>query len=481
MQDAKTPERKPAGWFLGLHYIKAGDVGLHLTGEDDTPPPPMDFIFIGDILAAIANWKAQLKVCWAGVKPGGVLILWVPDVRVQDAGPHRFTTTMMLHAMQELGGCDTLEDDLIDGHVFQVHRRGLPGSANIYRPWRKKAKHCLAIRHGAFGDVIQVSSVLPTISIEHGYVIDFALFDTEKPMVEYDPHIDRFWCVERKRLSDPDLGEYWQAIGARFDRVLNFSWSAEGTLLPRDIHAPFYWSHEQRARMCSGSYLDAVHRLAGVSKPYRMKFYPTKEESAWVDEKAAKLGPFIFWQLHGSGIHKWWPYAAQAVARLLAHTPYKIVLAGGPQSTEQESKIIDAARDWIGDSSRIFSMVDNGGIRKSIELARSAAVVVGPETGLMNAVALDDVPKVVILSHSTPSNLTDDWINTVALPSRGCPESACHRLHNGWAHCHKHEPTGAALCAASLPVVEVLDAIARAVQMSANVKEERLAILSAAE
>ena len=91
--------------------------------------------------------------------------------------------------------------------------------------------------------------------------------------------------------------------------------------------------------------------------------------------------------------------------------------------------------------------------------AEEADMLVGPETGMLNAVSMLPMPKVVMLSHSSEFNLTRDWVNTVALKSRGCPESPCHRMHYTREFCPEDEETGASLCAAALKPQEVYDAI----------------------
>lgn len=94
----------------------------------------------------------------------------------------------------------------------------------------------------------------------------------------------------------------------------------------------------------------------------------------------------------------------------------------------------------------------------------------GSETGVMNAIAMEEMPKIVFLSHSTVENLTRDWVNTHSLSSertvcqgRGNNEApACHQLHFGWAKCteapapagteelHKRKGSGVAQCQADI-------------------------------
>ena len=88
-------------------------------------------------------------------------------------------------------------------------------------------------------------------------------------------------------------------------------------------------------------------------------------------------------------------------------------------------------------------------LRMSMALALTADAVVCTESVFANVVAMEAMPKVVMLSHSSHENLTRDWSNTAALESNvAC--SPCHRIHNAAAvMCGRDTVTGAAACMAS--------------------------------
>jgi hypothetical protein len=107
--------------------------------------------------------------------------------------------------------------------------------------------------------------------------------------------------------------------------------------------------------------------------------------------------------------------------------------------------ILEAVKKYHGDTKRVHALVNTHTMRQIITLAHHAAVVVGPETGVLNAVSLQPVPK-VLLSHSAPVNLSDDWIVTTVLKPNA-PRSLCHRLYYSHEWCPQNEETGAAACA----------------------------------
>jgi ADP-heptose:LPS heptosyltransferase len=149
----------------------------------------------------------------------------------------------------------------------------------------------------------------------------------------------------------------------------------------------------------------------------------------------------------------------KVVTQLLAHTSFRIVLAGGPDARDLEAVILHTVIEYHGTKERVDSVVGDKTMSQVMALAQKAALVIGPETGILNAVSMEDVPKVCLLSHSAPSNLTDDWKNAVALIPQ-VPCHPCHRLHHKEAGtCPIDKETGAAACAAAVPPADYIQAI----------------------
>lgn len=94
--------------------------------------------------------------------------------------------------------------------------------------------------------------------------------------------------------------------------------------------------------------------------------------------------------------------------------------------------------------------------------ARVADLVVGSETGVMNAVAFLNVPKIVTLSHSSHENLTRDWVNCSALTPVNTPCYPCHRMQYGFEFCHKGFRGGevvGSLCQVNISVDQMIRAV----------------------
>jgi len=459
---AGHPRHKEPGFCLALHHFAPAE-GIEVERAEPLPPElhGRPWLYCGDELLAAENWAALVRGWQERV---GTLALWVSDCRVTNKSGARIDGDRLLAAVCR-DGWELLEDAVVDGRALVVVRKtGAPFKDSA---WRKAEKHCLVIRGGAFGDALMASSVLPALKAE-GWTIDFACNETNAEVLRHDPHIGRFLVAHRGYVNDHNIGAYWHALGARYDRVVNLSYTVEHTLLKRPWDGAYFWPQETRRRMCAGSYLANNHAVADIKGPYRAKFYPSPAEAEAAATLATRLGPFVLWALRGSAVHKWYPYAPQVAVRLLAERPeLQLVLSGGPDSLELESRILDTVIEFLGAEAakRIHSMVGTGSIRRVLALAPHAALVLGPETGVLNAVGQEPVPKVCLLSHSAPSNLTDDWRNAVpVLPDAPC--WPCHRLHvNGHEHCPQDAATGAAACQASIGPERVMAAIQAALSL----------------
>lgn len=447
---------KPTGWWLGLRYMSRDQV---ITPKEPYPNFPASMmpaqtVFAdATVLRAGDGWKEVLQ-SWRDQCQ--TLICWIPDVRYHNLPGARVTRDDVLNAVKDFGW-RCVEDALIEGHAFIVIQRDR--GAWHYVPWGQgDAKRCLVFRTGAFGDAIMASSVLPGLK-EQGYKISFYSHDRGAEIMRWDPHVDEVVAIGDKQVADDEMNFYWDAISSRFDHVVNLTNAVEGRTLPQAWHNEYWWPDDQRKRAFTGSYLADHHLLAGVPGPYRVKFYPSPEDAEWAEQTASRLGPFVLVALRGSAYYKWYPHMHKVVTQLLAHTSFHIVLAGGSDARDLESVILDAAIEYHGTKDRVDSVVGDQSMSRVMALAQKAALVIGPETGILNAVSLDDVPKVCLLSHSAPSNLTDDWKNAVALvPQVGC--HPCHRLHNKDAGtCPIDKETGAAACAAAVPPAHYIQAI----------------------
>jgi len=471
--------------FIGVDVVKGVDVkqrcddlSMFATGE-------MDFVFSSHLLEHMEDPEACLAEWWRVVAPGRYLCLYLPhkdlypNMGEEGANPdhkHDFNPDDIIDMMMALAGRGKHGCEMIEGEprsagreysFFQVYRKGEKNNGGYFDfstlnlQWSNVAnsRRLLLIRYGAFGDQMMVSSALPLLK-EQGWHITYNTTPQGQDILREDPHIDDWWIQDKDQVPNEQLGDYWEALDRepRWDKVINLSESIEGTLLPRPGNRTYVMSTQaRRALMGKVNYFEHTHRLCEVpERPIRPRFYPTDQEreNARVRKSHAN-GPVVVWSIGGSSVHKVYPFLDNVVARLMLETNATVVLTGG----ELESI---AEQPWESEK-RVWKKCGKWTIREAMAFAQVADVVVGPETGLLNAVAHEKVPKVLFLSHSSKENLTRHWRNTETMRSFSALCHPCHRMHYSFEHCNRDERTGAAACAAGIPMYDTFDAIVRAI------------------
>lgn len=423
----------------------------------------LDFVYSSHLLEHIppgAPCLKTLKEWWRVLKTGGYLCLYVPDedeypkVGEKGANPdHKWNINYdgVLNLMEQVGAWDMVEfqkrnqDD--EYSLFFVFKK--VGKA-FHFSWRneKPKKSAAIVRYGAYGDLLQASSVFAGLKAQ-GYHVTLYTSPPGQDVITHDPNIDQIILQDKDQVPNHELTGFWAAIAKKYDKFINLSESVEGSLLAmpgRTLHA---WPPAVRARFMDFNYLEIQHGLAGVPHKPKVRFYATSEEKDWAQKERRKMGvgPVVVWSLAGSSVHKTWPYLDAVVARIMIDFPTAhVVFVGGP-----EAKILEAG--WEKED-RVHERCGEWKIRETMAFLDQADLVIGPETGVLNAVACMDVPKVCFLSHSSVTNLTRDWVNCTSLfsqkttcPGRGTNEAtACHQLHYGWTHCKRGDKTSVAQC-----------------------------------
>lgn len=430
----------------------------------------MDFCFsshaledfpYGAVPAVLAEW-------WRLIKVGGYLVLYLPDeheyplVGEPGANPaHQWNVNYekVVEAM------DFANYDLVD---FQT--RSQEDEYSLFFVFQKLAgeprKHLCSfradapkkragvVRYGAFGDLLQASSVFWGLK-QQGYHVTLYTSPPGLDVITSDPNIDEIYIQDKDQVPNHELQEFWEWQAKKYDRFVNLSESVEGTFLTLPGRTLHKWPPRLRHQLLDVNYLEMQHGIAQVPHISKVRFYPTLEEIAWSAKQRQDMGDFvILWALAGSSVHKTWAGLDQIIARvLLTYPSAHIVLCGGPmcamleEGWEKEPRVHRTSGKWS--------------IRETLAFAQVANLVIGPETGVLNAVSMEDMPKVVFLSHSTAKNLTRDWKNTFALsskvticPGRGANEApACHMMHYGWDQCKRTE-NGVAQCMEDITVDE---------------------------
>lgn len=441
----------------------------------------MDFVFSSHLLEHIEDYRAALREWWRVIKPGGHLCLYLPhkdlypnigQLGANEDHKHDFLPGDIEQAMLKIGSWDLMEDQVRDGDeeysFFQVYKK-LTGTRHHYacRQPRPK-KTCAVVRYGAFGDAIQAASVFPGLK-RQGFHITMFVATGAYQVLKEDPHVDRFIVQADNQVPNVWLGEFWDCMAKKYDRFINLSESIEGTLLAMPGRINHIWPHAVRHRYMNRNYLEWTHELAQV--PYAgtgVTFYATDLERAWAKQERSKMGPFVvLWSLAGSAVHKVWPYMDAIIARLMLDTQAHVVLVGG-----EEGAMLECG--WENEP-RVHRTSGKWSIRQSMVFCEVADLILGTETGLMNAAAFLSVPKIITLSHSSIENLTRDWVNTTSLEPMNTACFPCHQLHYSFQYCPRDlDPqcpecesktcavhTGTSKCSADISPAQMWDAVAQ--------------------
>jgi ADP-heptose:LPS heptosyltransferase/predicted SAM-dependent methyltransferase len=424
----------------------------------------MDFVFSSHLLEHIEDTEAALKEWMRVIKNDGYLILYLPhkdyypNVGQEGANPdhkHDFLPEDIIRHMKKNGAWDlVVNEERNEGNeysFFQVYKKGGQGRRYSYKNPRPE-KTAAVIRYGAFGDAIQTSSVLAALKAE-GYHVTFYTTDIGQAMTKHDPNIDEFVVQGKDQIPNHLLGDYWEYLAKKYTKLVNLSESVERTLLSIPQTMMHSWPQSLRHKYMNVNYLEFMHDIAELEYVPRQRFYATDEEKAWaLAEKKKMGGNVVFWSLSGSSVHKVWPWLDHIIAKLLLNDPTtKIVLTG-----DHLCQLLEAG--WENEP-RVFAKSGKWTIRQSIAFAQVSDLVIGPETGVLNAVAFDEVPKIITLSHSSVENLSRDWVNTTSLTPKNTPCYPCHKMHYSFEHCVRDDATGVAACQADITIDQMWEAI----------------------
>ena len=429
-----------------------------------------------DISRVLKEWSRVIKV-------GGNLVLYVPSAnlypKIGEPGAnlaHKVNiypgdVERWLKGATECGWTQLEQEErneLNEYSLFLVFQKRDDGQwvEDIWQRNPGGKKRCLVIRYGAIGDAIILSSIFPLIK-EQGYFLTVNMTPEGRDILLHNPHVDEWLLQVKDQVPNTQLGPYWEVLSRRYDKVINLCESIEGSLLALPGRLQYHYPVESRRKLFGTvNYLERAHEIAGVPARFQPKFHTSDNERAWAHAQKAKFnGPVVAWAINGSAVHKVWPWVHVVGSWFLSRTPGSLVLIADPGiGKELQTGIIEAMTKDGCDMSRVHGMAGQWTIRNALTFAQVADCVIGPETGTLNAVCMENMPKVIYLSHSSPDNLTKHWRNTITLtPTPGsAPCWPCHRLHYSWEGCHQDEKSSAALCAAAISPEHVFEALALA-------------------
>jgi ADP-heptose:LPS heptosyltransferase len=310
-------------------------------------------------------------------------------------------------------------------------------------------KKALVIRLGAFGDVIQITPVFRELK-KQGYHVTFYCKKYGKETVIHDSNIDNF-IIHDDSIPIGELNKYLsEKIHPGYDRVVNLSSIVEKGLLKLEGSPEFNWSHDMRHRAFNKNYSDALMEAAGLEvRGQNPELYFSRLEESLAKQYIKKFRDkfVIMWSLSGSSLHKVYPYSEYVASALYKHSDIEVLTVG-----DELCEMLE----WHNDKTHNYS--GKWTFRKSMIIAKYCDLVIGPETGILNAASAYDVPKIIMLSHSSEENLTKYWKNCVNLfADVHC--YPCHCLNKTMVGCDKEPGLNSPVCMSRIHSKQVYLAI----------------------
>lgn len=323
----------------------------------------------------------------------------------------------------------------------------------------------LIIRDGAIGDMVQITPAIRAWS-QHGYRVVVACHGDEGAAVfANNPHVSQI-------INLPDQPS-WEHRTRAVRRLVATGSYAKWVDLAGNIEGQYLWHSNRpeyhaspsfrRALNADVNYLEHLNIAVLGGDSVRMELFESPAEAELFARFRAQFPGkrLVYAQLNGSSLNKAWPFWPVFVAELHEDPGVVVITGGAGRSSILELGI----SEYPGvDHRRFVPLVSHGEgkgwtLRHSLLLTKHVDLVVGPETGIVNAAACWDTPKVVLHSHTAPRQLEGNhWANTISIvpdPER-CPCAPCYRIVGDTDPCNHPGPDAqpwlqtAMLCMASI-------------------------------
>jgi ADP-heptose:LPS heptosyltransferase len=288
----------------------------------------------------------------------------------------------------------------------------------------------LVSRMGAVGDNLIASTVCRPLK-RMGYKVEMLCGKPTHVVFQHNPYIDKLTAIDAERdlpRDDPVKYQMWFAHrGAEAEWYVNLGHSVEMTHSVFPTQGQFWWPPEKRRRHCAGNYLETAHDLARVPYDFGPLFFASeaeKEQAMMLKMKVrASNRRLVAWVLCGSRIDRHHPKAAPlAIARLIRECNAAVMVTAAPvkESFEDARDIMSRviAENGTDEGFILATSPDTSlvwSLRRVLSQLLFCDLVIGPDTGPMWAVALEPVPKIMMLSNMSQENVTKHWLQTITL------------------------------------------------------------------
>ena len=348
--------------------------------------------------------------------------------------------------------------------------RELPQGIDTLVEIEKETRWVAVCRFGGIGDNLVAAGVLPELK-RQGFKVEVITNKMAGEVFENNPWIDKLSICQDGDQPD-DFGLQWQLWFQKRSHeyqggLYHLSHSMETTLAFVMSQTQFWWPDRMRRKAANKSYLEMASDICGTDYRYEPLFYPTHAEKRKAAETKAKMGPrVVAWVLGGSRFDKVFPYSSQAIARIIKELGVPVMMIGKSgrdfQMAEKIQKEVAAHNATDKDLHLALSpdeKAPNWPLRRSLAQLLTCDLVVTPDTGSYWAVAMEPMPKILLLSHASVENIAKHGVNVTTLHAEQNRVTCwpCHRLHDNHSTCNVTSD-GFAACMNDLSVEVIVNA-----------------------
>ena len=329
------------------------------------------------------------------------------------------------------------------------------------------------VRFGGIGD--NLIAVSPAAALKRkGLKVEMITSEPAWSVFQHNPNIDKLSVKSKREISTNDMltWQNWHWGRAdEYDVFVNASHSIENLHAFVPANTPFYYPDAVRRRLANKSYVEFVHDLAGVPYEFGPLFYASKKEHERARRTKLAMGPLVIgWCISGTRLDKVYPFSPMTVARLVRELGVSVVMFGGMGKNFEDAKTIMEHTERQNGTTKGLHLAlslseqdQNWPVRRTLTQALHCDLMIGPDTGIMWGVAFEQMPKIMMLGHASPENITKHWVNTVTLHADKSRVDCwpCHKLHDRTDTCRPNKEGLGAACMSDISAEVIIETAIR--------------------
>lgn len=274
-------------------------------------------------------------------------------------------------------------------------------------------------REGAFGDHIHMSAVIRAFyedgwEVTMSYNFKGAQIHTHNPMIARHDYFESSAKDVTKEGRKAHVKKLLAAM-KEYDRFVTLQNSIEERLIPGEHSPEYFWPlWLRRAKNADICFYDQSMIYAGLTaKKYMGRagdvFFKKDEHNHVLDwMEQFKDNYVILWAIRGSMYQKaMYPIAKDICDEFIKRHPEVVIITTGDKFCQQ----------WEWDHPKVIHKSGRMPFRQALNMAKYVDMVVTPETGLGIGAGAFGVPKIMLLTAASLTNIVGNDENDYSLQS----------------------------------------------------------------